>query len=461
MGRQRRYEMVNYDLRVEKQRIFGAEKIAIAADANETVSLRFHFDANWRIFDAKAAIFRTAKNEYYIIEIKDSSVTVPWEVLTVDHDFELSVIGYDGSTVLTAGKVEVKVVSSLLPDDYKTFSPSETLFDRFKQDSIDEAYKKYEDEIESIKYAYEKKILEMGDKLNKANENTKNVEKAKDEEIAKIRQEYIEEIQSLKVKIADTDKALSDAQIKADKWDLVDEAMADKMLSSFAPWMGGTKEFKLPFFNTKNMTTLSSGTFSNYVTELGLDLSSATTLSQMFTQKKSLRRIELRNTDKITTIINCFSNSPALREVILGNLTMCNNAKQSFYNDTSLEKITFGKNERIQDWSDTFYGCISLKEINATLNMSAANWISGTFEKCTSLQTIRFEKGTVSRDLSFASCKSLSKESMESLFDGLTVLRDGVITLSRYAFENNYRTADERKDFENRLAEKGWELVLA
>ena len=33
LGRQRRYKMVYYDLRIEKQRIYGADKIAIAADA--------------------------------------------------------------------------------------------------------------------------------------------------------------------------------------------------------------------------------------------------------------------------------------------------------------------------------------------------------------------------------------------------------------------------------------------
>ncbi|HAS37392.1 MAG TPA: hypothetical protein DCS04_02090, partial [Ruminococcaceae bacterium] len=171
----------SYDLRVEKQQIFGAEKIAIAADSNKTVELRFYFDVNWRIFDAKAAIFRTAENKYYIIEIRSSSVTVPWEVLTVDRDFELSVIGYDESMALTAGKVTVKVVSSLLPEDCKTFSPTETLFDRIRQDSVDEAYKKYRDEIESLKRSYDEKILSLGLQINEANENTKNVERAKNE----------------------------------------------------------------------------------------------------------------------------------------------------------------------------------------------------------------------------------------------------------------------------------------
>lgn len=148
--------MVNYDLRVEKQQIFGADRVAVAANANETLSFRFYFDASWRIFDAKAAIFRTAQNKYYIVEIKSSSVTVPWEVLTVDSDFELSVIGYDGSTILTAGKVNIRVASSLLPDDCKTLSASETLFDKFKQESLAEAYKKYEDELISIRRDCEK-----------------------------------------------------------------------------------------------------------------------------------------------------------------------------------------------------------------------------------------------------------------------------------------------------------------
>lgn len=460
MGRQRRYEMVNYDLRVEKQRIFGAEKIAIAADANETVSLRFYFDANWRIFDAKAAIFRTAKNEYYIIEIKDSSVTVPWEVLTVDHDFELSVIGYDGSMVLTAGKVDVRVVSSLLPDDYKTFSPSETLFDRFKQDSIDEAYKKYEDEIESLKYAYEKKILEMGAKINKANENTKNVEKAKDEEIAKIRQEHAENILVLNTKIAEINKTLAAAQVKADKWDLVDAAIADKTRSSYALWTGGTKEYKLPFLNTKNMATLSSGNFDNNVTELGFDLTSATTLESMFMSKKSLRRIELRNTDNITSMQNGFSNSPSLRKVILGDLTNCSTFRLAFNTCTSLEKVTLGKHTKVVDFAYMFQFCYALKEIVGELNLLVARGASSMFEGCSNLEKVSFAKESINIDISLLSCKSLSRESVISLFNGLAENGERTLSLSKYAFDNSFPDKNEQEGKTAELQQKGWKLVL-
>lgn len=452
--------MVNYDLRIEKQQIFGAEKIAIAANANETISLRFRFDASWRIFDAKAAIFRTAQNKYYIIEIKSSSATVPWEVLTVDHDFELSVIGYDGSMVLTAGKVDVKVVSSLLPDDCKTFSPTETLFDRFKQDSIAEAYKKYEDEIDSLKYSYEKKIVEMGTKINEANENTKNVEKAKEEEIAKLKQDHAEEVHSLNGEIADINKTLAAAQIKADNWDLVDAAMADKTRSNYAPWTGGTKEYKLPFFNTKNMEYLAAGNFDGNVTELGLDLSSATTLQSMFSQKASLRRIELRNTDEITTLTNGFSNSTALREVLLGNLTSCTSLKDAFYGDTSLEKITFGENSKISDFSHAFSGCIALREINGDINLIVSRTVLGMFENCTSLEKVSFADKSIYGDLDFGPCKQLSRESMLKIFDDTVSNGDRKITFSRYAFDNNFPSADEQTEIKNNLAKKKWSLVL-
>lgn len=460
MGKQRRYEMVNYDLRIEKQRIFGAEKIAIAANANETISLCFHFDANWRIFDAKAAIFRTAKNEYYIIEIKESSAKVPWEVLAVDHDFELSVIGYDGSVVLTAGKVDVRVVSSLLPDDYKTFSPSETLFDRFKQDSIDETYKKYEDEIESLKYAYEKKILEMGVKINKANENTKNVEKAKDAEIAEIRQEHAEENLTFNTKIAELNKSLSAAQLKADKWDLVDAAMEDKTRSNFALWTGGTKEYKLPFLNTKNMATLSSGNFDNNVTELGLDLTSATTLESMFMSKKSLRRIELRNTDNITSIQNGFSNSTSLREVILGDMTHCNTFRLAFNTCTSLEKVTLGKHSRVVDFSYMFQYCYALKEIVGELNLLVARATTSMFEGCSNLEKVSFARKSINMDISLLSCQSLSRESVLSLLNGLVENGERTLNLSKYAFDNSFPDKKEQEEKIAELQQKGWELVL-
>lgn len=453
--------MVKYELRIEKQKIFGAEKIAIAADANETVSLRFYFDSNWRIFDAKAAIFRTAENKYYIIEIKGSSVTVPWEVLTVENDFELSVIGYDGAAVLTAGKVDIRVVSSLLPEDCKTFSPSETLFDRFRQDSIAEAFKKYEDELENQKRSCEEKLVEMGTQIDKANGNTKAVEKAKNEEIEKIRQEHSEEIVRLNAEMNELKTKYAAAKIKADNWDLVDEAMSDKTMSNFAPWTGGSKEFKLPFFNTKSMTNFSGGNFADNLTEIGLDLSSATSIMGVFRNKISLRRIELRNTDKITNLTQTFSDSKALREVILGDLMLCTTFKNTFYGCTSLERIVIGKNERVFDYSGTFYGCGALKEIVGELNMIGANYLDKTFFSCASLRTLSIAKESLNKSIDLGACVELSRESMESVIASLQQGSNLSVCFSQYAFENNYPTAGERADVRRILKQKGWTLSLS
>lgn len=453
--------MVYYDLRIEKQQIFGADKIAVAANANETVSFRFFFDAGWRIFDAKAAIFKTAENKFYIMEIKSSSVIVPWEVLTIDRDFELSVIGYDGATVLTAGKVDIHVVSSLLPEEYKTFSPTETIFDRFKQESLNDAFKKYRDEIESLKRSYEKKIVEMGVLISEADEKTKNMEKSKNDEIEKINQNHAAEVSSLNNEISNINATLAATKIKADKWDLVDAAMEDKTRSNFALWTGGTKEYKLPFFNTKNMSYLSGGNFDGNVTELGLDLTSATTLLQVFSQKASLRKIELRNTDNIKTICNAFSNSTMLREVILGDLTSCANAKDAFYGDTSLEKITFGKNKNIDDFSGMFGNCIALREINGVLDTTIARNVTKMFENCSSLEKVTFKDKSIYTDLSLEWCKQLSKESMENIiFHAIEKNGDRFLALSKYAFYNNFPSADDREDIIDFMTQKNWELKL-
>lgn len=453
--------MVKYELRIEKQKIFGAEKIAIAADANETVSLRFYFDSNWRIFDAKAAIFRTAENKYYIIEIKGSSVTVPWEVLTVENDFELSVIGYDGAAVLTAGKVDIRVVSSLLPEDCKTFSPSETLFDRFKQDSIAEAFKKYEDELENQKRSCEEKLVEMGTQIDKANGNTKAVEKAKNEEIEKIRQEHSEEIVRLNAEMNELKTKYAAAKIKADNWDLVDEAMSDKTASNFAPWTGGSKPYKLPFFNTKSMTALSNGNFDNNLTEIGLDLSSATSIAHVFKNRTSLRRIELRNTDKITSCMYAFLGSKALREIILGDIMLCSSFKGTFNGCTSLERIVIGKNERLYDLSDAFGGCGALKEIVGEINMMGVNFLEGTFSGCTSLRTITITKESLNKSIDLGVCVALSRESMDSVVEGLKPSANVKVCFSGHAFEDNYPTAKERTEVIDTLSQKGCILSLS
>lgn len=452
--------MVCYDLRVERQNIFGSEKISIAADANNTVALRIHFDACWRVYDQKAAIFKTRQNRYYIIEMKSSEVKVPWEALTEVGELEMSVIGFDDEKVLTAGKVTLEVVSSLLPEEYKQLSPTETLFDRFKAECTQEAYNKYKNEIASLKRDYEKKLLDLGDELNEANENTKKIEAAKNKELEALEQGKNSQITTLNLKIADITAELNEANVDAGKWRLVNAAMADKVRSNLAPWAGGTKEYKLPMFNTENMSTISNASFDNNCTELGLNLASATELDQAFRGKLGFKKLTFINTNSITSMVEAFLGCTALREVILDGVKSCKSFKHTFNGCTSLERVELGESGFPQSFYGTFMNCSALKEIVGTLDFTVTKEATSAFSGCSALEEVRFEPDTISVELGFSSCNKLSRKSMLSLFDGLREVSDLTLILSNYAFENNFPTATGKAEIRSMLKEKGWNLSL-
>lgn len=452
--------MVYYDLRVERQNIFGSEKISIAADANKTVAFRIHFDAGWRVYDQKAAIFKNLKGQYYIIEIKGSEVRVPWEVLTDIGELEMSVIGFDNEKVLTAGKVSLSVVSSLLPEEYKLFSPSETLFDRFMAESIEAAYRKYKTEISELKRDYEKQLLVLGEKINEANESTKAVELAKNNELKELEQQRASQVNKLNLKLAELNSELAVAKADAEKWELVNTAIADKKIATMPLWNGGSKEYKLPMLNTKSIQSFLNSNFDGWCTEIGLNLNSITDMRTVFSEKKKLKKITLVNTGGVTSFTETFSGCTALREVILDGVKSCKNFNSTFMGCTSLERVVCGEFGFTNIFRYMFNGCISLKTIDGVLDFSAVRDVSGMFTNCTSLREVRFVPGSISVDMGMSNCNSLSKESMQSLFDGLAEVESKSLILSNYAFENNYPTAEEKNKIRTALKEKGWAISL-
>lgn len=452
--------MVCYDLRVERQNIFGSEKISIAADANNTVALRIHFDACWRVYDQKAVIFKTRKNRYYIIEIKSSEVKVPWEALTDVGELEMSVIGFDDEKVLTAGKVTLNVVSSLLPEEYKQLSATETLFDRFKSECTQEAYNKYKNEIANLKREYEKKLLDLGDELNEANKNTKKVEAAKNKELEALEQQRASQVTTLNLKIADITDELAQANVDAKNWRLVNTAMANKVRSNYALWMGGTQEYKLPMFNTENMSMFLNASFDNNCTELGLNLASATEMDQVFKGKLGFKKLTFVNTNSVTSFSETFSGCASLREVILDGVKSCRSFKHTFIDCTSLERVVLGESGFPQSYYSTFMNCAALKEIVGTLDLTVTRDAASIFSGCSSLEEVRFAPDSISVEMGFSACTSLSRKSMLSLFDGLCEVNNLNLTLSNYAFENNFPTATEKSEIRQELNEKGWRLSL-
>lgn len=452
--------MITYDLMLVKQQLKGADKFSIAANANETVCLRFHFDCNWRRFDSKAAVFRNSDSKYFIIEIVDSRAKVPWEVLTKNGAFELSVIGFESHKVITSDKAEILVSESLLPEDYRTFSPSEVLFDRFKKECTAQAYLDYQDEINALKKAHTEEKMQLGAQINEANDRTKAVIAEKDREIASLKAKHDAESVSLNRTIAGLNSKVTEYSRKAEWWDMVDHAMSLKTVASYALWAGGTEEFELPMLNTSSIPAFSSSNFSPNLTSVGLDLSSVTVFSSVFSSKNGIRKLELKNAESVTTFSNVFENCKTIKEVIIDSLEGCGTFTRFANEANMLQTVNFGGTLRASNYERAFCNCIVLKEINGLFDMKAASNVNSMFTNCTSLETVRFLKDSIILSIDFSGCVRLTKESMENIFNALSPDASHTLEISSYAFENNF-TEEQRDEWIAFVTEtKGWVLSI-
>ncbi len=452
--------MIKYDLTLEKQRLIGADKFSIAANANETVCLCFHFDRSWRRFDSKAAVFRNSVSEYYIIEIVADRAKVPWEVLTREGEFELSVIGFEDEKVITSDKVEIIVAESLLPEDCKTFSPSEVLFDRFKRECIAQAYLDYEDEINELKKAHIAEKMLLGEQINEANERTKEAIDEKNEEIRELEISHNIEITGLNTKITQLNNDIAFYKEKAEKWDQIDYAISLKTSSTQTLWSGGTEEFSLPMLNTSSISVFASSNFSSKLKEIGLDLSSVKTFSAMFASHNAIEKIELRNTQNVASFANTFEACKTIKTVSIDSLEKCNTMNRFANAATLLQEVNFGTVSAAGNYERAFSGCVLLKDINGCFDMSFATNASSMFSDCSSLETVRFVENTIGVSMNFSSCVRLSKESLCSIFKALYPTELCTLSISRFAFENNF-TEEEREEWIEFVTKtKGWELSI-
>lgn len=454
--------MITYDLMLEKQRLLGADRFSVAANANETLYLRFNFDRHWRRFDSKAAVFRNSDNQFYIIEIIANRSKIPWEVLTKTGEFDLSVIGFDSVKIITSDKVTVRVNESLLPEEYRTFSPSEVIFDRFRRECIQQAYRDYEDEINNLKAAHAAEKLLLGEEVLKAKDDMQKAVELKDAEINRLTDKYSLVIGELNSRLLEADNTISELQPKADNWEMVDYAMSMAKSTSQSLLLCGTAEYKLPMLNTSSVTSLFSNSFSSYLREVGLDLTSITSFAAMFATRNGLERLTLRNTHNITTMANAFEGCKTIREITFDKLSSCNNMERFALNATLLEKISFSDLTSVQDLGRAFEGCVALKEINGEFDLRTATDISGMFYACYSLETVRFVRSSIRKSISLGSCINLSRESMISVIDGLSEDVTDTLYLSVKAFEENFPTPDEQEEVLDFVTdEKAWTLSLS
>ncbi len=453
--------MVTYDLMLERQRLIGADKFSIAAHANETVCLRFNFDKSWRRFDSKAAVFKNQKGEFYIIEILQCRAKVPWEVLTQTGVFELSLIGYEDTSILSSDKVEIAVTESLLPEEYRTFSPSEVLFDRFKRECVAEAYLEYKDETEALKKAFAEEKLILGEKINEANKATNEAIEAKNEEIESITREYTEKINVLNSQITQLNSKLAYASEKAEKWDMVDYALGLKTNPASALWASGSGEYSLPMLNTSSISGFSAANFGSNLKSIGLDIGSVTSFSSAFLNHQMLQEIELKNTDSVISFESSFDGCSKLRRITLGNMDSCVNMRRFACASDSLERISFDGVLACNDMAKAFDGCLVLKVIDGTISFKNATNITSTFNNCFNLEAVCFAENTVKVNLDLSKCMKLTKESMLNIANALSPEVSCNLILSDYAFQNNFPAGSERSRFLQLVQEtKGWTLNL-
>ena len=452
--------MISYDLTLNGQNLLGSDRFSIAAESNETVQLRFHFDRNWRIFDSKAAVFRDSRRKYYVLDILGNCVKVPWEVLRNDNGFDLAVVAYDNSMVLTSKRVRISVSQSLLPEICSQLSPTETLFDRIRTESRAEAYLEYKNEIHALKRTHADELRELGEEFEEERQQNAAALAQKESEIEQlnyqascVRNEHNAELSALRTELAEK-------TVKADNWDLIDTALGYKTISNQTLWSGEQEFFELPMLNTSSITGFTNGNFSNKLTKIGLDLSSVTSMYEMFKNKTNLKELTLKNAEKVTTVYCMMQNCSSLVRADLGTLSNCSNFISLFSECRSLESVTFNA-PRFANTNTVFYNCISLKEINTVLDATLCNSFTNTFFNCVSLEKIRFKESTIRTSINFTSCINLTKESLFSIANGLSDEAPSTVSFAAGAF-NNSLTAQEREEITELIENvKGWTLSLS
>ena len=453
--------MVTYEMSVERQRIYGADKFAVAANANETISFRFHFDRNWRIFDSKAAIFRNSDGCYYILEIKNDRVTVPWEVMTKSKPFEFSVIGFENETVITSAKVMISVSESLLPEDYVTFSPTQTLFDKFKQECTAKAFLEYEDEIRKLKSDCEERIFKLNAEKEKEKEESEAALDDKNRELAdeqaKHRDEIFRQTQTLEKVRTELEKAKKDA----DNWALINKAISLKTVCNASLWGSASDKFALPLMDTSSISVFTASSFSSNLTEIGLDLISVKKFEQIFMNHTGIRKIKLINTQNVTNFNGAFEGASAVKEVSIGDLDSCISLYHLVSAASCLEKLTLGTTSLVTNYDYMCKDCIALKSIDCLLDMSAVTSCSGMFGNCVSLEDVRFKENSVKKSIDLRHSINLTKESMLSLIYSLNDKAGCSLYISRLAFERLFPTMKEQDEmYEVIMDVKGWAVGL-
>ena len=308
----------------------------------------------------------------------------------------------------------------------------------------------YKDEIRVLKEQHADEIADLISSNNSLIEE-------KDAEIS----ELISNAESAELRhideLTEITEQLEYAEEKAHNWDLIDTALSQKTVVNFQLWNGGTAPFELPMLNLPLVTSFSGTYISTLITKIGMNIPSATNISEAFNNKSRLKEVILKNTDRLVNISNTFSYSASLQYVDLGTIRSCTDMSYAFRYCTSLKKIKVRNADNIKSLTYTFSQCQSLEEIDGTLNPSQCTSFNDTFGSCGNLRTIRFAENSIRANIDFGACPNLSKESVYSIIRALSAENPAILRLSASVFSNTL-TAEEADEIRSAAAEKNWTI---
>lgn len=415
--------MIKHCLNVSGQKIYGTNKVLLASDANQTVGFKFNFDSEWKKLETKAAVFQRPGEEMLAVEVTDSFVLIPWEILAKAEPFFLSVIAYSGQKLLTTQKCVMAVSDSALPQSMKPGDPTEDIFSKLKRQTE-----------EAVRAEYAAKLTELESELAKANEqfNYYKDNNATLKEQVKILEGKVESVSQENTKLKNdlavykvANTVLQERAKYADEWDAFWEDSVT--VSGMFNLTSGTRILgkEIPYLNTANVVDA----------------------SRMIGNEKdagcNVRKISMR-CDKAVTIAYFAANNRVVTDITLHNLS---------------NSLVYMPN--------AFSKCVKLKNINGEFDLTNIQNFTYPFEGCVSLEKLRIKKGTAKVNVHLGSCESLNLESLLSVLDSLSTEASGkmlvlsslskvILKGSDFSYNDGENTYYGEEAYYWAVIDKGW-----
>lgn len=154
----------------------------------------------------------------------------------------------------------------------------------------------------------------------------------------------------------------------------------------------------------------------------------------------------------VTYWTDMFSNCKQLIHIV-ADASNATNMTRTYSNCSNTKIITLNNTSKNKTFNATFNLCRALETINGLLDFSSATAINDTvFNDCVALKNMTVAPNSIGKSITFYSCRALSPESTQSIFDGLAI----VTTAQTLTLPPNLKILQSQVDSAN---EKGWTVA--